>query len=69
MKRKLLWDEVLRSDASGHRKVSVKVVDTNKNTEENPEIRCRLVARDLRGADKDREDLFAADPPWGRRNC
>ena len=64
MKRKLLWDEVSRSDASGHRIVSVKWVDTNKGTENKPEIRCRLVARDFRGADKDREDLFAATPPW-----
>ena len=64
MKRKMLWDEVSRSDASGHRIVSVKWVDTNKGTEEKPEIRCRLVARDFRGADKDREDLFAATPPW-----
>ena len=60
MKRKLLWDEVSRSDASGHRIVSVKWVDTNKGTENKLEIRCRLVARDFRGADKDREDLFAA---------
>ena len=64
MKRKLLWDEVSRSDASGHRNVSVKWVDTNKGTENKPELRCRLVARDFRGADKDREDLFAATPPW-----
>ena len=64
MKKKMLWDEVSRSDASGHRIVSVKWVDTNKGTEEKPEIRCRLVARDFRGADKDREDLFAATPPW-----
>ena len=33
-------------------------------SEENPEIRCRLVARDFRGFDKDREHLFAASPPW-----
>ena len=43
----------------------------NKGTEEKQEIRhrlveirCRLVARDFRGAEKDREDLFAATPPW-----
>ena len=64
MKRKLLWDEVLRNDTSGQRIVSVKWVDTNKGTENKPEMRCRLVARDFRGADKDREDLFAAAPPW-----
>ena len=64
MKSKLLWDEVAKSDASGHRIVSVKCVEENKGTEEKPEIRCRLVARDFRGAVKDREDLFAATPPW-----
>ena len=34
MKRKLLWDEVSRSDASGHRIVSVKWVDTKKGHRE-----------------------------------
>ena len=53
-----------RSDASGHRIVSVKWVDTNKGTGEKPEIRCRLGPRDFRGADKDRDDLFAGTPPW-----
>ena len=28
------------------------------------EVRCRLVARDFKGGDKDRDDLFAATPPW-----
>ena len=64
IERKKLWDEVSRSAASGHRIVSVKWMDTNKGTEENPEIRCRLVARDFRGPDKDREDLFAVFSPW-----
>ena len=64
MTRELLWDEVSRSHASGHRIVSVKWVDTNKGTEENQEIRCRLLARDFRGADEDRQDPFAATPPW-----
>ena len=50
MKRKMFWDEVSRSEASGHRMVSVERVDTHKGTEENPEIRSRLVARDFRGA-------------------
>ena len=27
------------------------------------EVRCRLVARDFKGKDKDRDDLFAATPP------
>ena len=64
MKEEKLWDVVPRSEAEGQRIVSVKWVDTNYGTEEQPEIRCRLVARDFRGRDKDREDLFAATPPW-----
>lgn len=44
--------------------VSVRWVDVNKGTPEEPEIRCRLVARDFKNKrDKDREDLFAATPP------
>ena len=39
-KRKLLWDKVSRSDASGPRTVSVKQSDTNKDTEENPDMHC-----------------------------
>ena len=39
-KRKLLWDKVSRSDASGPRIVSVKQRDTNKGTEENPDMHC-----------------------------
>ena len=64
MKAKGLWEVVPRSRAEASRVVSVKWVDTNKGTDEKPLIRCRLVARDFRVADKDREDLFAATPPW-----
>ena len=39
-KRKLLWDKVLWSDASGPRIVSGKQRDTNKGTEENPDMHC-----------------------------
>ena len=64
MKKKGLWEAVPRSQAGGGKIVSVKWVDTNKGTEDQPMIRSRLVARDFRVADKDREDLFAATPPW-----
>ena len=65
MRKENLWDAVPRSQAAGHRVVSVRWVDTNKGTEDKPEIRSRLVARDFNGGwDKDREDLFAATPPW-----
>ena len=42
--------------------VSVKWVETYKGTEEDPEIRCSFVARDIQGSDKDRVDVFAATP-------
>ena len=43
--------------------VSVRWVDTNKGTVNDPFVRCRLVARDFKGNDKDRDDLFAETPP------
>ena len=64
MQKEQLWDVVQRQQAEGQRIVSVKWVDTNKGSDDKPEIRCRLVARDFKGHDKDREDLFAATPPW-----
>ena len=51
-------------EKTGKRPVTVKWVDTDKGSEEAPNIRCRLVARDFRTkGEKDREDLFAATPP------
>ena len=38
-------------------------VDTNKGDTINWDVRSRLVARDFKGGDKDRDDLFAATPP------
>ena len=36
----------------------------NKGSEEKPDVRCRLVARDFKPkGEKDRSDLFAAMPP------
>ena len=64
MKKLGLWEVVPRERAQGSRPVSVKWVDTNKGSEAEPLVRSRLVARDFRVADKDREDLFAATPPW-----
>ena len=49
---------------TGKAPTSVKWVDTDKGTEEDPLVRCRLVARDFKvKGEKDREDLFAATPP------
>jgi hypothetical protein len=67
MVKRKIWTEVPMSacwEKSGKAPVSVRWVDVNKGTQEDPEIRCRLVARDFKGKhDKDREDLFAATPP------
>ena len=41
----------------------MKWVDTNKGSENEMLIRSRLVARDFKGNDKDRDDLFAETPP------
>ena len=65
MQKEHLWDVVPREQAAGHRVVSVRWVDTNKGTADRPDVRSRLVARDFNaGVDRDREDLFAATPPW-----
>ena len=54
-------------DVTGAGPVSVRWVDTDKNWmaegEWDPLVRCRLVARDFKGGDKDRDDLFAETPP------
>ena len=51
-------------ELTGRPPVTTKWVNTNKDTEEDPEIRCRLVARDFKPhGERDREDLFAAMPP------
>ena len=49
----------------GPQVVSVKWVDTNRGESRKTVPQ----ARDFRGPDKDREDLFAATPPWELRNC
>ena len=43
--------------------VSVRWVDVDKGGEERMEVRSRLVARDFKGGDKDRGDLFAETAP------
>ena len=67
MKSRNIWREVDLEECfrvTGKEPLSVKWVDTDKGTEGQPLVRCRLVARDFKGKDeKDREDLFAATPP------
>ena len=48
---------------TGKAPVTVRWVDTNKGGLSDRVIRSRLVARDFKGSDKDRDDLFAEAPP------
>ena len=48
---------------TGKAPVIVRWVDTNKGGEGDILIRSRLVARDFKGKDNDRDDLFAGTPP------
>ena len=43
--------------------MSVRWVDTNKGTAEAPGVRSRLVARDSKGGQESRDELFTATPP------
>ena len=49
----------------GKAPVSMRWVDTNKGDEDADEweVRCRLMARDFKGGEKHRDDLFAETPP------
>jgi hypothetical protein len=49
---------------TGKMPISTKWVRVNKGTAEQPDVRCRLVARDFKPrGEKDRADLFASTPP------
>ena len=50
-------------DNTGENPVSTRWLDLNKGDDENPDYRSRWVARQFKGNDKDRDDLFAATPP------
>ena len=66
MKGRGIWKEVPISECwekTGNAPVSIKWVDTDKGIGEDVNVRCRLVARDFKGGDKDRDDLFAETPP------
>jgi len=61
-----IWSQVpigMCWDLTGKGPTSVRWVDVNKAGEGGMEVRCRLVARDFKGNDKGRGDLFAATPP------
>ena len=66
MVNKGIWSLVpigMSWELTGKGPVSVRWVDQNKGGEGAMEVRCRLVARDFKGNDKGRDDLFAATPP------
>jgi hypothetical protein len=51
-------------ERTGKGPTGVRWVDTNKGSEAESDVRCRLVARDFRQKrDNGREDLFAETPP------
>ena len=50
-------------ETTGKWPVSVRWVDTNKGDQKCILVRSRLVARDFKGGDKGRDDLFADTPP------
>ena len=61
-----IWSQVpigMCWDLTGKGPTSVRWVDVNKAGEGGMEVRCRLVARDFKGNDKGRDDLFVATPP------
>lgn len=70
MENKPIWE--VRSvkecwEVIGKAQISVRWVETDKGVwvedKWEPLVRCRLVARDFKGKDKDRDDLFAEAPP------
>ena len=67
MQKRELWKVVPIEESwerTGKAPVSVRWVDTNKGGPEEWLVRSRLVARDFKGNDKWRDDLFA-----GRYAC
>ncbi len=66
MKGRRIWDERPIEECvkrTGKKPITVRWVDTNKGTKEEQEIRSRLVARDVKAKDGNRDDLFASTPP------
>ena len=66
MKKRGIWVEVPEEECwrkTGKGPKSVRWVDTNKGMPEDPDVRCRLVSRDFKGGQNDRDELFAATPP------
>ena len=64
-KRELLTVRPIKEcwEKTGKAPTSVRWVGTNKGTVEKMDIRQRLVARDFKGNDRNRDELFAGTPP------
>jgi len=72
MQSRSIWREVPIQDCwdkTGKDPVSVRWVDVNKGGEDRMEVRSRLVARDFKGGDKDRDDLLRQHRLWKPRGC
>ena len=72
MQSRNLWTVVPKREClrlTGKQPVSVRWVDTNKGREGPTDVRSRLVARDFKGNDKDRDDLFAETLRWKLNAC
>ena len=66
MKKRGIWHEVPIQECwneTGKAPVSVRWVDVNKGGLQEMIVRSRLVARDFKGMDNHRDDLFAETPP------
>ena len=60
---KKVWKKILKEEAvrQGWKIIQTRWIDVNKGDIENPEIRCRLVAKEFNTGEQ--EGLFAATPP------
>lgn len=64
-----VWKIVPRSQSGKQKVVTLRWVDVNKGDDANPEIRSRLVARQLKAhGGIDLDSLFAATPPYAMVN-
>ena len=62
--KKHVWVKVPRSEAlakTGKPPITVRWIDTNKGNDDAPNVRCRLLAREIRRAGED--PVFAPTPP------
>ena len=61
MRKSRLYTKVLRSSIEGQKVIPIRWVRVNKGTKEKPNVRCRVVAKEIKTYDDD--SLFAATPP------